>query len=84
MEPDAPIKWVELTNDLSVGKVKESNKAGLLSFKLSIHDRTKNGPINFAKYEAWKKSSSPMRLNSYKARIYIYQCRDLPSADADG
>lgn len=83
MEPDAQIKWVELTNDLSVGKIKESHKAGLLSFKLSINDRTKNGPIDFSKYKAWSKPP-PMRMGCFTARVFIYQCRDLPSADDDG
>ena len=83
MEPNAQIKWVELTNDLSVGKIKDAHKAGLLSFKLSIHDRTKNGNINFEQFEAWKKPP-PKRLKVYKARIYVYQCRDVPSADDDG
>lgn len=43
--PDAQWKWVELINDLSIGKVTDANKAGLLSFKLSIHNKTKDGPI---------------------------------------
>lgn len=37
-----------MTPDLSIGKVKDHHKAGLVSFKLSIHDKTKYGPIDFA------------------------------------
>lgn len=34
-------------NDLSVGKVQDPHKAGLISIKLAIHDKTKDGPISF-------------------------------------
>lgn len=36
-----------MTCDLALGKVTEPHKAGLISLKLSIHNKTKNGPINF-------------------------------------
>ena len=39
-DPNPTLKWIELDPDLSVGKVKNHHKAGLISFKLSIHDRT--------------------------------------------
>lgn len=55
MDPNPKIKWYELTPDLSVGKVKEFHKAGLISLKLSIHNKTRDGPIDFAKFDAWKK-----------------------------
>jgi hypothetical protein len=38
-----------MTNDLSVGKIKDSNKAGILSFKLAIVERSPYDPINFVK-----------------------------------
>jgi hypothetical protein len=47
MDPNAPLKWLELSPDLSIGKVKEPHKAGIVSIKLTIHDKTKNGPIDF-------------------------------------
>jgi hypothetical protein len=34
--PNAQIQWVELINDLSVGKIKEPERAGIIGFKLSI------------------------------------------------
>ena len=83
MEPNAEIKWVELMNDLSVGKISESHTAGIISFKLSINDRTLNGPIKFEQHAAWSKPA-PKRLKVFKARVYIFQCRDIPSADDDG
>lgn len=39
--------------------------------------------VDFKNYDAWKRPP-PKRLNSYKVRCYIYQCRDLPAADSDG
>lgn len=72
-----------MTNDLSIGKVTESHKAGMLSIKLSIHDKSKDGPINFSDFPAWKKPP-PKRLSAKKVRLYLFQCRDLPAADADG
>lgn len=83
-DPNPQVKWVEMTNDMSIGKVTESFKAGLISFKLSIHDRTKNGPINFEKFDAWKDPPPKRAKKVLKARAFIYQCRDLPSGDDDG
>lgn len=37
-----------MTPDLSVAKVKLPHKAGMISMKLAIHDKTRNGPINFS------------------------------------
>ena len=50
---------------------------------MSIHDKTKDGPINFEQFDAWKKLP-PKRLNVMKVRCFLFQCRDLPSADDDG
>jgi hypothetical protein len=33
--------------DLAIGKVSDSSKAGFISVKISIHDKTNDGPINF-------------------------------------
>lgn len=57
--------------DLAIGKVDEPHKAGLISMKLSLHNRTKNGPIKFEDYEAWKKPP-PKRLNVFKVRCYLF------------
>ena len=83
MDPNPKLKWLELTPDLSIGKVTEHHKAGLISVKLSIHDKTKDGTIDFAKFAAWKKPP-PKRPANFKVRAFIYQCRDLPAADSDG
>ena len=40
MNPNPEPMWVELQPDLSYGKVKEYYKAGIVSIKLAIHDKT--------------------------------------------
>jgi len=45
--PNPPIRWVELKNDLSVGKVDDSHKAGVISFRLAINERSKGKIFNF-------------------------------------
>jgi Ca2+-dependent lipid-binding protein len=56
----------------------------MFSFKFSIHDVTRNGEIDFIKqYSAWKQQA-PKRSNPVRIRAYIYQCQDLPAADAEG
>lgn len=37
MKPDPDWQWIQLKPDLSMGKVKDAHKAGLVSIKLSIH-----------------------------------------------
>ena len=48
LDPNPKFKWFELTPDLSIGKIKEPHKAGLISVKLSVHDKSLKGPIDFA------------------------------------
>ena len=59
--------------DKAVGKVKHFHEAGIISFRLSIHDVSKNGPINFKekKSSVWSKRV-PKRSNPVKIRAYIY------------
>jgi len=42
MEPDAKYHWISLLPDRCVGVVDSPNDAGIISFKLSIHDVTTN------------------------------------------
>jgi len=48
--PNPEIRWIELEPDLAVGEVKEHYKAGIVDIKLSIHDVTANGPIDWMNY----------------------------------
>lgn len=40
MDPNPAIRWIELQPDLSIGKVKDHYKSGIVSIKLSIHDKS--------------------------------------------
>lgn len=44
LNPDAEFVWYEMNPDLAIGKVKDDYKAGIISVKLAIHNKTKNGP----------------------------------------
>mmetsp|Transcript_30293 Transcript_30293/g.46311 ORF Transcript_30293/g.46311 Transcript_30293/m.46311 type:complete len:158 (+) Transcript_30293:1372-1845(+) len=83
LDPNPQYKWVPFLPDQCVGSVKEAHKAGMFSFKLSLHDISRNGPITFKEFPAWSKKV-PKRSNPVKIRAYVYQCRDLPAADAEG
>lgn len=48
MDPNPKQKWIDLEPDLAIGKVKEHYKAGIVGIKFSIHDVTKDGPIDWA------------------------------------
>ena len=83
LNPDPQFKWVSFLPDQCVGKVRNSHKSGMFSFKFSIHDITKNGAIDFKQFKAWK-GKVAKRSNPVKIRAYIYQCQDLPAADTEG
>ena len=40
-------------------------------------------PYNFKVSEAWK-AGAPRRLGAWNIRCYLFQCKDIPSADEDG
>jgi hypothetical protein len=71
MDPNPIFRWIQLLNDQAIGKIVESHKAGMISFKLSIHDVTKNGSIDFMKYDSWRRPV-PKRITDMKARVYIF------------
>jgi len=84
LDVDPEMKWYSFLPDKCVNKVKEPFQVGQFSFRMSLHDVTKNGPIDFSQYKAWKKKSGAKRLTPIRVRAYIYQCRDLPAADSNG
>lgn len=69
--------------DLAIGEVKDTHKAGIIGVRLSLHDISNEGPINWMEYPNWK-AKMKKRPNVYKVRAYTFQARDLPAADADG
>lgn len=56
----------------------------MISVKIAItHKKAGAPPISYNQMEAWKKPP-PKRLSSWKIRCFIFQCKDIPSADSDG
>ena len=82
-DPNPPMRWFSFLPDKCVKKVTEPDQIGQFSFRLSIHDVTRDGPINFKDHKMWKQKV-PKRAQPVKIRAYIYQCRDLPAADSAG
>jgi hypothetical protein len=56
---------------LAIGKVKEHYKAGIVGIKLSIHDVSANGQIDWLNYPTWSKKI-PKRPPNIKVRIYVW------------
>lgn len=81
--PNPLPRWIPLQCDQAKGVVTNSWEAGLLQIKLSLSHKTKKGAVDFTKFDAWKKPP-PKRLSSWKIRCFIFQCKDIPSADSDG
>lgn len=77
------MKWVALTNDKALGEVSESYKAGMISFRLSIHDQTNNGDVDWDFVPAWSMDLSD-DPDQYPIRCHIYQCKELPPSDDNG
>ena len=50
---------------------------------MAFNPRNINGEVDFTTYEAFKRPP-PRRLNNKIIRAFIYQMRNLPSADEDG
>lgn len=76
------MRWVELKGEPIADKVKSPEKAGILSFKLSIQDQVAS-TINLAKEPEWCKRI-PRRPKLRNIRCFIYQAKELPAADEDG
>ena len=83
MDPNPQMKWYSFMPDLCVGDVTQPDQVAQFSFRMSIHNVTADGPINFKDHKVWK-AKVPKRSNPVKIRAYIYQCRDLPAADSEG
>lgn len=82
-DPNPVYRWIPMKADLAIGEVKDAWEAGMISFKLSINNNTKDGYVDFMQQENWKRLP-PKRYKSYLVRAYIYQCKDLSPADDDG
>lgn len=71
VNPNPELKWIDLEPDLAIGKVKEHYKAGIVGIKLSIHDVSANGQIDWLNYPTWSKKI-PKRPPNIKVRIYVW------------
>lgn len=76
-------RWLVMKNDKAIGKVDNDYEAGLIQVKISINEKHSKGPCDYKNFEAWKRPP-PRRLMSKKVRCFIFQCKDIPSADEDG
>ena len=84
-DPEAAIKWVELSPDKAIGKVKLAHQAGIIGLKLYVKDVTDDSIFDPGESPSWAHLfKNKKRLPLFKMRCYIYQCRDLPAADSDG
>lgn len=83
LDPDPKYRWLILKNDKAVAKVDHDYEAGMIQMKFSINDKMRNGTVDYKQFDAWKKPP-PRRLGTKKIRCFIFQCRDIPSADEDG
>ena len=77
-------QWLPLTADLAKGKVAKNYEAGLISIKMSILHKSKVGVVDYKRADSVWKKAPPKRLKSWKIRCFIFQCKDIPSADSDG
>jgi hypothetical protein len=72
-----------MINDKSVGTVSKAYKAGMISFRLSIHHQTNFGDVDWNYVPAWSHELSD-EPDAYPIRVNIYQCKELPSSDDNG
>lgn len=69
--PNAEMKWIDLDPDLAIGEVKEHYKAGIVGLKVSLHDVTAEGPIDWGDYPTWAKPP-PKRPTIKKIRVFCW------------
>lgn len=82
-KPNAELKWVPLINDLAVGSITKAYKAGMISFRLSIHNQDEFGDVDWDYVPAWSYDLSD-DPDKYPIRANIYQCKELPASDDNG
>ncbi len=69
--PNPGLRWIELEPDLAIGECKLHHKAGMVGIKLSIHDVTKDGPIDWMDYPTWCQKI-PKRPPNIKVRVFCW------------
>lgn len=82
-DPNPKQKWINLEPDLAIGEVKEHYNAGIVGVKISLHDITADGPIDWKDYPVWAKRPKKYP-DIFNVRVFCWQARDLPAADESG
>ena len=81
MDPDMKERWFNLTPNKAVGKVVNSWEGGHILLRLCVDLESRQE----LKAEQWKKKIEvPQNIIKMNLVCGLYQCRNLPSADADG
>ena len=81
MDPDAKERWVKFTPNKAIGKVENEWEGGYVLLRVFVDLATKPG----LKLDSWKtKLEAPSDLSTKVLVCNLYQCKNLPSADADG
>lgn len=83
LDKNAAYKWYALTANKALGRVANDHDAGMIQFKLSLNMKAGPERTDWELQKSWKERP-PAQLKSFRIRCYIYQCKDLPSADSDG
>lgn len=83
-DPNPKLRWIDFEPDLAIGKVKQHYRAGIVGIRISIHDVSKDGPMNWANKEIFWGKKLKKFPNIFKIRIFCWQARDLPAADESG
>ena len=65
-------RWLPLSADLALGKVKKPEEAGMISLKMTLSHKTKVGPIDLKRADSIWKKIPPKRLKSWKVRCFIF------------
>jgi hypothetical protein len=54
--PNPTYRWINFIADKALGTVMDDFEAGIIQIKLCINDVTRNGRVDFSKYDSWKHS----------------------------
>ena len=81
MDPEAIERWIKFTPNKAIGKVENAWEGGYVLIRIFVDFDKKPG----LKLESWKKKLEiPNNLTKKTLVCNLYQCKNLPSADADG
>ena len=65
-------RWLPMLADLAKGKVSNNYEAGMISMKMTINHKAKNGPLDIKRPDSIWKKLPPKRLKSWKIRCFIF------------